>query len=214
MSLGSEKGFYVVFEGIPKCGKTTQVRLLTEKLREKYGKEQVMTTREPGGTYIAEDIRRVVQEKDYGDEPMDPVTEAYLYAASRAQSLRDLVKPALDKGRIVVADRSYISSVVFQGWGRDLGIDRVLKINEEAINGLKPDLAIFLDTPISEVRKRELDLVGDKFERLGMDFFEKVRQGYLYLMSAGMLGLVMVDGEGSIDEVHQRIMSVVSDKSI
>lgn len=201
-------GFYIAFEGGTKCGKTTQLFLLADKLRSIYGDWRVVETREPGGTIISQVIRNLVQVDEYGEE-MTKECEAYLYAASRAQSLRRLVEPALREGKIVIADRSYISSLVFQGWAGGLGVEKVERINADAVGNIKPDLPIFLDVKLSTILSRPRDISGDKHERKGNDFYEDVYQGYLMMLAISELGIVRVDGNGTIPEVSGRINSVV-----
>lgn len=169
---------YIVFEGIVGTGKTTQSKKLYDYLKERYPNKKILWTREPGGTEIAQKIRECVQGTKYNEE-MDPICEAYLYAASRAQTLRTVVKPVIENGGIVVSDRSFITSLAFQGYGRDTGIGTTLKINKSAIKSIIPDLVIFLDLDPDLSIKRLFDKNGDKWERLGVEFFHKVRKGYL-----------------------------------
>lgn len=123
---------YIVFEGIVGSGKSTQSKKLFEYLKEKYPDRNVIQVREPGSTIIAQEIRLLAQSRVF-EEEMDSICEAYLYAASRAQSLRHLVRPTLDAGGIVVADRSFISSLAYQGEARGLGLDRIMEINQHAV---------------------------------------------------------------------------------
>ena len=123
------KGIYIVFEGIVGTGKSTQAKILYDFLKEKNKNREIILTKEPGGTEIADEIRKIAQATKF-NEDMNPVCEAYLYAASRAQSLRKIVKPALEKGSIVISDRSFISSLAYQGAARKIGIEKVLEINK------------------------------------------------------------------------------------
>jgi dTMP kinase len=125
---------YIVFEGIVGSGKSTQSKKLVCFLREKYGVESIVHVREPGSTPIAEDIRHLCQAKEWEDEVMHPLTNAYLYAAARAQTLHTVVRPALEAGKIVISDRSFLSSIAYQGEAQGLGFDTVLSINHEAIH--------------------------------------------------------------------------------
>ncbi len=183
------------------CGKTTQSRILAEKLG-------AVWTKEPGGDEISDEVRRVVQGMKFEIE-MDAVCEQYLYAASRAQTLRRVVKPVLDKAGIVVADRSVFTSMAYQGFGRGLGIERVLKINEEAVDGIWPDLVIWLDTDLETALARTRDQSGDKFERMDKKFFEKVRKGYVEVAKRFPKLVKKVDGNGTIEEVEKRVWKVV-----
>ncbi len=183
------------------CGKTTQSKILAEKLG-------AVWTKEPGGDEISNEIRRVVQGMKFEIE-MDVVCEQYLYAAARAQSLRGVIKPMLDKGRVIVADRSVFTSMAYQGFGRGLGIERVLKINEEAVDGIWPDLVIWLDTDLEAALARTRDDSGDKFERMDKKFFEKVRKGYLEVAKRFPKLVEKVNGNGTIAEVEKRVWKVV-----
>lgn len=123
---------YIVFEGMVGSGKSTQSKKLFEYLQEKYPDRKIIHVREPGSTIIAQEIRLLAQSRVF-EEEMDPICEAYLYAASRAQSLRHLVRPTLEAGGIVIADRSFISSLAYQGEARGLGLDRIMEINQHAV---------------------------------------------------------------------------------
>lgn len=203
---------YIVFEGIVGSGKSTQSKKLVEYLRAKYPDREVIHTREPGGTPIAEDIRTLAQVKEW-DEPMHPVCNAYLYAASRAQSLHSLVGPALEAGKIVVADRSFITSLAYQGEAQGLGFEKVLAINSEAVKDTVPDKVIYMDIPVEISLSRTFDAVGDKWEKMGKDFFEKIVTGYHKAshldMFAGKWG--SIDAIGSQDEVFARILEFVGE---
>lgn len=168
---------YIIFEGIVASGKTTHSKKLYDYLKKKFPKKDVVWTREPGGTEIAKSTRKIVQGTKFNEE-MEGICEAYLYAASRAQSLRQIVKPIQDVNGIVVADRSFITSMAFQGYGRDVGVNTILKINETAIDDILPDLVVLLDLDTDIALSRVFDQEGDKFERMGKEFFEKVREGY------------------------------------
>jgi len=174
------EGLYLVFEGIVGAGKTTLSKKLHSYLQQQYPHREVIWTREPGGTEIAENIRRLVQGTVFQEE-MHPYCEAYLYAAARAQSLPTTVSPVLNQGGIVVSDRSFITSLAFQGTARDLGLETVLQINRTLIDQLLPDQVIFLDVEPATGLARTSDHNGDKFEQEPIDFFQHVRNGYLQI---------------------------------
>lgn len=197
-----KEGLYIAFEGIVGTGKTTQSRILAEKLG-------AVWTKEPGGGEIADLIRKVVQGTEFS-EVVNPVTEQYLYAASRAQTLRTVVKPVLDRGGIAVSDRSVWASVAFQGFGRGLGRERVLKINEEAVGDLWPDLVVLMNLDIDVCMARAKDQAGDKFEKMGGDFFERVVAGYLWI-AKNYDTVFSVDASGTIDEVEAKVWEAVLD---
>jgi dTMP kinase len=146
---------YIVLEGIVGSGKTTQVRKLVEYFRQS---EKIVTqVREPGSSPIAEDIRHLAQAKSWADETMHPLTNAYLYAAARAQTLETIVRPALGRGDIVISDRSWLSSCAIQGEAQGLGIERILEINLPIVSGILPDLIIYLDADIDLALARTFD---------------------------------------------------------
>lgn len=204
------KGCYIVFEGVVGTGKTTQSQLFVESLKDHFPDREIIWTREPGGDAVAEAIRDVVQAKPF-TVTMEPICEAYLFAAARAQSLRSIVKPAVDRGAIVIADRNYVSSAAFQGFGRGLGVETILAINEQAIQVCAPDFIVFLDVPLDTALARTYDRTGDKFEALDRSFFEKVEAGYRFMSEHPALKPMwhQVDASGPIDEVFQRIESII-----
>lgn len=198
---------YIVFEGIVGSGKTTQSKKLAEYLRAKYPDREVIHVREPGGTPIAEDIRTLAQAKEW-DEPMHPVCNAYLYASARAQLLHTVVQSALEAGKIVIADRSFVTSLAYQGEAQGLGFDKVLAINAEAVKDVIPDKIIYMDIPVEISLSRTFDAVGDKWEKMGKEFFEKIVIGYRKAsqleMFAGKWG--NIDAIGTPDEISKRIL--------
>jgi len=200
---------YIVFEGIPSSGKTTQSKLLTNYLQEKSGNKKVLWTREPGGSEIADDIRQVAQVNSY-KEKMNPVCEAYLYASSRAQTLNTIVQPNLQQGNIVIADRSFITSLVFQGHFREIGVDKIFEINKIAINSIIPDIVIYINSNPTTCYNREKDLSGDKFERLNLDFYKTVYNGYTKVKTFPIIKdkWIDIDGNQSIEQVSETIVNL------
>ena len=187
-------GHFIVFEGLDGVGKSTQIRLLQQWLREQG--YDVLTTREPGGVPISEQIREIIL--SIGNTDMDPVAECYLYAAARAQHVRQLILPALSKGKVVLCDRYLASSIAYQGYARGLGKDMVMNINREAISGVLPNLTIFLDMPFDEGRIRGKK---DRLENSGGAFYDRVYQGYLEQYDTGHV----VDATQSIELIAQQI---------
>jgi dTMP kinase len=201
---------YIVFEGVVGTGKTTQSKMIADFLKEKYPSKEVVWTREPGGSEIAEAIRKVVQGTSF-EEQMDPVCEVYLYAAARAQSLRSVVKPVLDRGGIVVADRSFFTSVSWQGYGRGLGKEIVMKVNEMAIQDITPDAVCYLYGDIDAMMARTFDASGDKFEKFPKVFFEACERGYEELAQDERFSSMWqkISAHGSKEEVFARILFVL-----
>lgn len=169
---------YIVFEGIVGSGKSTQSKKLVEFLTEKYWVWKVIHVREPGSTPIAEDIRYLAQWKEWENEEMHPLTNAYLYAAARAQTLHTLVKPALELWKIVVSDRSFLSSLAYQWEAQWLGFDTILSVNRYAIEWILPDKIFYMDIDVETALSRTFDAAWDKWEKLGKSFFESIVQGY------------------------------------
>ncbi len=201
-------GRYIVFEGVVGTGKTTQSKMLVDYLTKQFPGREVLWTREPGGSEIAEAIRKVVQATPF-TEQMDAVCEAYLYAAARAQSLRAVVKPVLDRGGIVIADRSVFSSVAWQGFGQGAGFEIVWKINESAVGTFIPDAIVYLDLDVATGMSRTFDAAGDKFEKFPAAFFEKCREGYAAIAADDRFRALWhtVDATGSREEVFARIIA-------
>lgn len=199
-------GFYIAFEGLNKSGKSSQAKALygwlcdTPRFNDK-----VILTREPGGTIIAEAIRQTVQVKHW-EEHMDSICEAYLYAASRGQSLRRVVAPAVEHGGIVITDRCVISSLVFQGCYRGLGLERVWNINREAVGGYIPDITFFINTSLETCMARKADVEGDKFERdLNLRMLETLQEGYIRCLAIAGLGMVEIDGNRPFGKVQEDV---------
>ncbi len=202
--MKNKKGIYIVFEGMVGVGKSIQSALVVERLKKDFPRKLVIYTKEPGGTEIAQEIRRVVQGMIFKEE-MDPICEQYLYASSRAQSLRMIVKPTLAKGGIVLSDRSFVTSLAYQGFGRGLGMPKVLEINKAAVDGFWPDKVFFIDVKIEEALKRTKDLSGDKFEGYDKKFFEKVVKGYRQIAKKYPKMVEVIDGNKSVADVHDKI---------
>ena len=197
------KGLFITFEGGDGCGKTTQIKLLDEYLRNKGYK--TLLTREPGSKGLGEKVREILLNYD-GD--VSPVCESFLFLADRAQNVDCLIKPALEEGTIVICDRHTDSSVAYQGYGRGLDIDRIKMLNNIATSGLKPDLTIVLDVDVETSQKR-VGAEKDRMESAGMEFFERVRQGYLEIAKQEPERVRVVDSTQSIEEIHKQILELV-----
>ena len=193
-------GIFITFEGTDASGKTTQIGLLSEYL-EKKGVPHIVT-REPGGTAIGEKIRTIILDKENSE--MLPATEALLYAASRAQLTGQVVRPALREGKVVISDRFLDSSIAYQGYGRNLG-DMIRRINEHAVEGLKPDLSILLKTDPAAMRKRRDASLEDRMDSQKLEFHREVLRGYLTLSQEEPERFFVIDGERPVDEIAKAI---------
>ena len=148
--------------------------------------------------------------QEWDSEEMHPLTNAYLYAAARAQTLHTVVSPALRDAKIVISDRSFLSSLAYQGEAQGLGLDQVLAVNEEAIRGVIPDIVLYIQLDVETALSRTFDAGGDKWEKMGKDFFDKIVRGYEKCEKLEIMKnrFFTIDGAGSEDEVFQRILQV------
>jgi dTMP kinase len=202
-------GTLISFEGSEGSGKTSQIARLAGRLQKM--KRDVVTVREPGGTEIGEQIRNIIVHNSKGDE-MTPETELLLFAAARAQLVREVIAPALMRGAIVLSDRYLDSSTVYQGIGRNLAADPVNQINRFAVGNVMPHLTIIIDVPtkvgLARIHQRASDL-PDRMERENIDFYNKIREGYLVL-AKGMPGrFVVVDGSKDEAATEKKIWAAL-----
>lgn len=202
-------GKFFTFEGSEGSGKSTQIELLAEELTG-MGHE-VIVTREPGGTAIGEEIRHLLIHSSAG-QSMTPEAELLLFAAARAQLVRELILPELMKGSVVLCDRFLDSTTVYQGAARSIASDPVAFINQFAIGPVSPDLTFILDVPAEEsmrrVKQRVTDL-PDRMEQENSDFYNKVREGYLILARSLPERYHVVDGTRSLDVNREEILKTV-----
>lgn len=185
-------------------GKSTQARLLGEALAARG--VPVTTTREPGGTEVGERVRDILLAGEPG--ALSLVAEAHLFAAARAELVRRVVRPALDAGGWVVTDRFIDSALAYQGVARGLGIDAVLGVNADAVDGCLPDLALVIDTPLAVTAERRC-AAPDRIEAEGPGFQERVAAGYHQLAERFPARVRLVPGEGTVEDVHARVLAVV-----
>jgi len=201
------KGLLITFEGPDGSGKTTQISLLKEYLNNKG--LNVVCTREPGGTRISEKIRDIILDNNNND--MSPMCEALLYAAARSQLVEQIIKPAIDKGKIVICDRFVESSIVYQGIGRNLGVERIRMINEAATDGLKVDITFMLTISYEEgLKRKEKQKSFDRLENSGNDFHKRVYEGYMEL-SKNSNYIKVIDANRSIKEIHNEIINFIEE---
>ncbi|GLI10229.1 thymidylate kinase [Paenibacillus tyrfis] len=206
-----KRGFFITVEGGEGAGKTSAIDAILEQVKSRG--YDVLSTREPGGIPIAEQIRSVVLDRN--NTAMDPRTEALLYAAARRQHLAEKVIPALEAGKVVVCDRFIDSSLAYQGYARELGMDEVFAINRFAIGDWMPDLTVFMDVrPEIGLARIRADQ-GREVNRLdleSMTFHNKVREGYLQVLRQFPERVVRVDAERELDKVLEDIGQMLNQK--
>ena len=198
-------GLFITFEGGEGCGKSTQIGALKARLEAM--DKTVVQTREPGGTALGEYVRSLLQHDDAG-HGMSPETELLLFAASRAQHVRELIAPAIAQGQIVLCDRFLDSTTVYQGVARAIDSRKVNTINQLAIGDTKPDLTILIDLPpeigLARVHARS-DGQLDRMEKEAIEFFQAVRQGYLDLAKSEPKRFLVLDGSQTVEELETQI---------
>lgn len=201
-----KKGLLITLEGPDGSGKTTQMDLL-KKHFDTMGYEYIVT-REPGGTEIGEKIREIVLSND--NTEMCSTAEALLYAASRAQLVKEIIKPAINNGKIVLCDRFVYSSLVYQGIGRNLGVEKVKYINDMALDGLKPDIIIMLSIDYEEgLRRKKSQKVLDRLENSGDEFHKKVFDGY-FKISEIYDKINIIDANRDVNEINRDIIKIIN----
>lgn len=204
------RGKFITFEGCEGCGKSTQVKLLSQKLEE-MGVDFILT-REPGGSDIAEQIRKIIL--DANNTLMTDECEALLYAAARVQHLKEIVEPALAQGKLVICDRYVHSSLAYQGYARGLGEEYISAINSFALKEYAPDLTLFLNISPKDAfaRKHGAD-EDDRMEQLGLAFHEKVYEGYLQLAKK-YPNIVPINCSGTKYQTAENIITALKEGGI
>lgn len=197
---------FITFEGGDGAGKSTQIQKVRAWFEERG--YTVLVTREPGGTEMGSELRRLVQN---GPEDVDPRTEALLYAADRAYHVATVIRPALEAGTVVLGDRYIDSSVAYQGAARALGVDEIRSLSAWATEGLEPRLTFLLDLP-SEVGARRKDGKRDRLERESGEFHKRVRREYLRIAEENTDRVVVIDAVGTPDEVFSEIRGVLEER--
>ena len=195
------------FEGIDCSGKTTQAKLLVEKLQEM--NREILFLREPGGTEISEQIRQILLNKK--NLKMTQISELLLFSASRAQLVSEVIKPALAKGTIVITDRFVDSTTAYQGFGRGLHHGGVKGINSIATNGLMPKRTFFIDITVNEMHERRQGSrqETDRMEMSNEDFYNRVRDGYHQIAKEEPSRFIVINGKQPIDAIHEIIWKKV-----
>ena len=205
------KGRFITFEGGEGCGKSTQCRRLCEALEERG--IDVLLTREPGGTWLAESIRHLI--KDQNEDPPCDRSELLLFLAARAQLVRNVIRPALEAGKWVVCDRFSDSTIAYQGYGRGLPLDTVRMANDFACDGLAPDLTLLLEVSPETARARRLarenstNTSADRIENAGDGFHARIANGFLQLAAENPGRIKRIDANGDADDVWGKIWKFV-----
>jgi dTMP kinase len=207
------KGLFIAFEGPDGCGKSTQIRFLAEYLEQ--AGLNVVQTREPGGSPIAEKIREVVLSRE--NEGMAAMTEALLYAAARAEHVHKVIAPAIEAGKVVLCDRFVDSSIAYQGYGRCLGAKTVWRINEAAVDGYMPDVTVFLNVPPERAFERmNENKEYDRLEIEDISFHRRAYEGYQELSKKP--GVLVVEAHGTKyetrDVIRQQIEPVLKEAGL
>ena len=203
-----KKGIFITFEG-PECaGKTTQIRLLDNYCKT-VGR-RVLVTREPGGTEVGEKIRHIVKHH-IGDSAVTDETEVLLFGASRAQHVRKVIQPALDRGDIVICDRFVDSTIAYQGYARELNMEFIDNLNKFAVCGCMPDITILLDLTAEESMERSRNredtlLIEDRIESEKLDFHKRVRNGFLKIAATNLERIKVIPAIDTIESIHKKIV--------
>lgn len=201
------KGFLVTFEGGEGCGKSTQIKLFIKFLEEQ--KLNFILSREPGGCVLGEKIRAILL---HSKEDMSALSEFFLFCANRAEHVKEVIKPALEEGKIVVIDRYYDSSLAYQGYAGNLDIKKLKNITAFATDNVVPDLTFLLDISYEEGfgrKAKDENLKNlDRIEQRDRAYHEKVRQGYLKLVKEEPNRFVVIDASKSLEEIHEEIIKI------
>lgn len=205
-----KRGIFITFEGPDGCGKTSVINLLKDYYKEN---KNIIFTREPGGTVISEKIRDIILSND--SKEISDRTEALLYAASRAQHIDELIRPNLENGKVVISDRFVLSSLAYQGGGRELGVDNVRNINNFAIGEIKPDMVVFFYVdPLTTLKRKSLSVNADRLELSGDDFHNRVYDTYMRLLDEmkDEKYLCRIDATLEMEEVFENVKKVIDKK--
>jgi dTMP kinase len=202
-----KKGLFITFEGIDGCGKSTQLANAAKNLLQ-LG-YRVITTREPGGTPIAEKIREILTDPDH-DEMVNEC-ELLLYCAARAQHVREKIIPAVENGTVVLCDRFQEATFAYQGFGRSINMDHLTMLNSYATGGIQPDLTFIIDITVEKSfsRLEKMNKSKDRLEMNGKEFFTKIRNGYLELALKNPKRVVVIDGDRDIEIIEKQVLEII-----
>ena len=202
---------FITIEGCDGVGKTFQTNLLKQYCAQ--NGYDVVFTREPGGSEIAEKIRNIIL--DVKNQGMDDLCEAFLYASARIQHLKDIVKPALEQGKVVFCDRFIHSSYAYQGFGRGIDLDTIVHLNELAIGQYAPQYVIFLDlSPEDAFKRKGGQDKNDRMENVDFSFHQRVYAGYKHFAQSNPDTFICIDASGTVEETHNKIVSALKQKGI
>lgn len=203
------KGIFITLEGPDGSGKSTQIELLSEYLRKKG--YDIILTREPGGTVVSEEIRRVILNPELKE--MKDMTELLLYASARAQLVGEVIKPALEQNKAVISDRFIDSSAVYQGIGRGLGVETVYEVNRYALQGVFPDLTFLLDLDAEEgIKRKKQQSELDRMEQQDLAFHQRVAMGYREIAKRDPKRIISLDGTLPREVICDMIREKVEEK--
>lgn len=202
---------FISFEGIDSSGKTTQIALLEQWLRKK--NREYLVVREPGGTKISEKIRDILLDPIHHE--MNPVSELLLFSAARAQLTQQIIIPALKKDTIVICDRYFDSTTAYQGYGREIDLETIQQIHLLVTQNTRPDITFFIDIPFEESinRKGKMKDEADRMERSSIEFYNKVRNGYLKIASEESDRIIVLNGMMNIESLHHIIIQSIQEKN-
>jgi dTMP kinase len=201
-----KRGKFIVIDGPDGCGKSSQVKLLSRYLRK--AGHSILVVRDPGSTSISESIRNILLNPHY--KKMTPLTELFLYFASRAQLVDEVIRPALKENKVVISDRFLSSTIVYQGYAGKVGVDNVEKIWRITTGGFIPDMTIILDIPPKDGFERIMKSrsSNDRMERKALVFHQKVRDGFIKLAQKNQKTYWIIDGTQSISDIHKEVRKI------
>ena len=207
-----KNGYFITFEGGEACGKSTQVKKLKEYISTLKNKDDFLFVREPGGTPLTDKIRRLLL--NYEEDKPLPMTELLLFCATRVENIEKRVKPALQQGKVVIADRFYDSTIAYQGMARGImSAQDILTLTKKIIGPLKPDLTFYLKISPSEAFKRKAKMGEmDRIEKEGLDFHEKVAKGYNFISNIEKERFYCLDATKEPDIIFNEIITVLKEK--
>ncbi|MBE7073604.1 MAG: dTMP kinase [Clostridiales bacterium] len=202
-----KKGLFISIEGGEACGKSTQVNLLKEYINSLPNKNDFIFVREPGGTSLGEEIRNLLL--NYNEDKPLPMTELLLFCAARHQIVEEVIRPALEQGKVVIADRFFDSTIAYQGFARNImNPEEILKLTQLIIGNVRPEKTFYFKLTPQEAFKRKSNCAPlDRIELEGMDFHERVSQGYDYIANLEPERFIIIDASKSIEEVHTQMIN-------